>query len=50
MNDSEVTCDAVKAMRKYAMNSLQFDKLEIKDDNETLTVPAVIARESVIGL
>ncbi|KPV64074.1 MAG: hypothetical protein AOA65_1104 [Candidatus Bathyarchaeota archaeon BA1] len=34
-------------MRKYALNSIQADKMEIHEDDETLTVPAVITREGV---
>ena len=34
-------------MRKYGLNSVETDGLEIKEDNETLTVPAVITREGV---
>lgn len=35
-------------MRKYAINSIHLDKLEIQEDDETLTVPAIITRESIL--
>jgi hypothetical protein len=34
-------------MRKYGLNSLEVDKLEVSEDYQTLTVPAVITREGV---
>lgn len=34
-------------MRKYAADLLELDKLQIEEDDETLTVSAVIAREIV---
>jgi hypothetical protein len=34
-------------MRKYGLKSVEADNLQIKEDNETLTVPAVITREGV---
>jgi len=46
---AEVSYDEVMAMRKYAMDSIQLDKLEIHEDNETLTVPAIITREAVLN-
>ncbi len=45
---AEVFDDEVKTMRKYAMDSIQLDKLEIQEDNETLTKPAVITKEAVL--
>jgi len=34
-------------MRKYGLKSVEADNLQIKEDEETLTVPAVITREGV---
>ena len=34
-------------MRKYGLNSVEVDSLEIKEDDEVLIVPAVITREGV---
>jgi len=34
-------------MRKYALKSVEADKLEFKEDDQTLVVPAVITREGV---
>jgi hypothetical protein len=34
-------------MRKYGLKSVEADSLQIKEDAETLTVPAVITREGV---
>lgn len=45
---ARVSQDEVKAMRKYGMDSVQLDKLEIQENNETLTVPAIITREAVL--
>jgi len=35
-------------MRKYALNAIELDKLEIQEDDTMLTVPAVITREAVL--
>jgi hypothetical protein len=34
-------------LRKYGLNSVEVDKLQVSEDDETLTVPAVITREDV---
>jgi hypothetical protein len=34
-------------MRKYALKSVEVDRFEVQEDDETLTVPAVITREGV---
>ena len=34
-------------MRKYCLNSVEVDRLEVSEDDRTLTVPAVITREGI---